>query len=156
MRITLLTVGRCRTAYLQEGAVDYAGRIARVAALEQVEVREERAARGRPVAEVVRKEGERLLRAVPKGAYLAALDPSGQTCDSEALAARISELGVRGRSRIVFAVGGPFGLDREILRRADWRLSLSPMTFPHELARLILLEQIYRAFTILQGESYHK
>lgn len=156
MQIVLIAIGRCRQASFREGAADYTRRIARYATLEQVEIREERAARGMPAAEVLRREGARILQAVPQGAFVVVLDPAGQICASEAFAARMAELGLRGRSRMAFVIGGAFGLAPEVLQQADWRLSLSPMTFPHELARLILLEQIYRAFTISRGESYHK
>ena len=156
MQITLLTVGRCRQPGFQELAAKYARRVVRYATLAQTEIREQRAVRGMPVEEVVRREGERILRAIPKGAYLIALDPAGQPCTSDLFAARISELGLRGRSRLAFAVGGAFGLAPEVVECSDWRLSLSALTFPHELARLVLLEQIYRAFTILRGENYHK
>ena len=156
MEITLLTIGRCRTPYLQEGGTDYASRIGRYARLNHMEVKEERAAEGMSASEIVRREGERLLRAIPQNAFVVALDPAGQTCRSEDLAERISQLGLQGKSRIVIVIGGAFGLAPEVIRKSDWRLSLSPMTFPHELARLILLEQIYRAFTILRGERYHK
>ncbi len=156
MQISLLTIGRCRTPYLQEGGMDYARRIGRYATLNHIEAKEERAAGGMPAAEIVRREGERLLQAIPQNAFVVALDPAGPTCCSEDLAERISQLGLQGKSRIAFVIGGAFGLASEVIQRADWRLSLSPMTFPHELARLILLEQIYRAFTILRGERYHK
>ena len=156
MQISLLTIGRPRNACFREAAADYAHRIARYATLEQTALREERATGGMPAKEIVRREGERILKAVPGGAFVIALDPAGQACTSEALAERISELGMQRRNRVAFLVGGAFGLAPEVIRRADWRLSLSPMTFPHELVRVILLEQVYRAFTILRGESYHK
>ncbi len=156
MRITLLTVGRCRTAYLEEGAADYARRIGRYATLEQVVVKEERGQKGRLSEDITRKEGTRLLDAVHGNAFLVALDRSGQACTSDDLAARISELGLAGRSRMAFVIGGAFGLAQEVLKRADWRLSISSMTYTHEMTRLVILEQIYRAFTILRGEPYHK
>lgn len=84
-----------------------------------------------------------------------ALDPAGNLCRSEALARRLTDWRVQRQSRIAFLIGGPFGLAPRVLSRADWRLSLSPMTFPHELARVTLLEQLYRAFTIVRGENYH-
>ena len=116
MRISLLTIGRLRNACFQEAAADYARRIARYATLEHVELREERAAKGAPVKDLVHREGERLLKAVPKGAFVIALDAGGQTCTSEALAARISELGLQRRSRVAFMVGGAFGLAPEVIR----------------------------------------
>jgi 23S rRNA (pseudouridine1915-N3)-methyltransferase len=156
MRIAVLTVGRCRNAHLREGAREYVSRIGRYAALEEIEVREQKVAKGLPVEEVLRREGERLLRVVPEGSFVIALDRNGESCRSEDLAKRLSDLGLSGKSRLAFVVGGAFGLDGQVLERADWRLSLSEMTLPHEMARLVLLEQIYRAFTILRGEDYHK
>ena len=85
-----------------------------------------------------------------------ALDPAGKLCSSETLAKGLTDLRVQSQSRIAFLIGGPFWACPSVLSRADWRLSLSPMTFPHELSRVILLEQLYRAFTIIRGENYHK
>ena len=110
----------------------------------------------RPVEIVLAREGERLLQALPNQAFAVALDPTGQTSTSEDLAKRLSSLALNGKSRIAFLIGGAFGLSDAVLARANIRLSLSPMTFPHELARLILVEQLYRAFTIQRGEQYHK
>ena len=119
MRITLLTVGRCRTAYLEEGAADYARRIGRYATLEQVVVKEERGQKGRLSEDITRKEGTRLLDAVPVNAFLVALDRSGEASTSDDLAARISELGLAGRRQMAFVIGGAFGLAQEVLKRAD-------------------------------------
>ncbi len=109
MRIAVLTVGRCRKAHLREGARDYVSRIGRYAALEEIEVREEKATKGRPVGEVLRREGERLLRAVPAGSFVIALDRKGESCRSEDLAERISKLGLTGKSHLAFVVGGHSG-----------------------------------------------
>ena len=87
---------------------------------------------------------------------MVALDVGGQSVDSEGLSRKIEEVAARSVSTLVFTIGGPFGLSDAILKRADWRFSLSRMTYPHEMARLILLEQLYRAFTIMRGEKYHK
>jgi 23S rRNA (pseudouridine1915-N3)-methyltransferase len=156
MQIAVIAVGRCRKAYIREGVEDYANRIGHYASLDQIEVAEERGSRGVESADVVRREGERILRATPKGAFRVALDLGGKATGSEGLANRMSGLGLSGTSRVAFWIGGAFGLDQEVIRAADWRLSLSAMTFPHEMARLILLEQVYRAFSIIRGESYHK
>jgi len=156
MRITVIAVGKCRKPYIREGVRDYSDRIGHYASLDQTEVAEERGSKGVDIAHVVRREGERILKATPKDAFTIALDPGGKAAGSEDLARRLSDLGLSGRSRAAFWIGGAFGLAREVVQAADWRLSLSAMTFPHELARLILLEQVYRAFTIIRGESYHK
>ena len=97
-----------------------------------------------------------LLQAIPDNAYTVALDREGESCGSEELSRKLARLGVGGKSRIAFVIGGAFGLGRSVIERADWRLSLSRMTFPHEMARLILVEQVYRALTIIRGEEYHK
>ena len=156
MRIAVVAVGRCRTPFLRQGIEDYASRIAHYASLNEIEVADERVVKGTVVSKAVEKEGQRLLQAVPKGAYTVALDAAGGPLSSEGLAERISTLGMSGRSRMAFLVGGPFGLAPEVLENTDRQLSLSSMTLPHELARLVLMEQIYRAFTIIRGESYHK
>ncbi len=154
MQIHLLSVGRPRNTAFRDGAAEYLKRLKHYATIQSVAVREEPGHRSPD--EILRKEADRLERALPQDAYVVALDRSGDMCDSRQLAERLSQLGLLGRSRAVFLVGGPLGLSEELMARADWRLSLSPMTFPHELARLVLLEQLYRAFTIIRGEQYHK
>ena len=156
MQITVIAVGKCRKPYVREGIGDYAGRIGHYASLDQIEVAEERGSKGVGSAEVVLREGERILNATPGNAFKIALDLGGKPASSKDLAQRLSDLGLSGSSRVVFWIGGAFGLAQDVLKAADWRLSLSAMTFPHEIARLVLLEQVYRAFTIIRGESYHK
>ena len=154
MQISLLCVGKLKSGPCRDGVAEYLKRLNRYATLSPVDVREERGKK--PVETILDREGERLLRALPENAFAIALDPAGQTCSSEGLARRLSNLALDGKGRIAFLIGGAFGLSKAVLNRADWRLSLSPMTFPQELARLILVEQLYRAFTILRGEQYHK
>lgn len=154
MQIVLLTVGKCRQAGFRAAAQDYIQRLRHYATFSEIEIKEERATI--PVADVLRKEGERLLQAIPGGAYVIVLDPSGQPCTSDAFANRLSGLALQGKGRLAFVVGGAFGLSEDVRNRAAWMLSLSAMTLPHELARVLLLEQIYRACTILRGEKYHK
>lgn len=154
MHITLLTVGKCRHAGFRAAAQDYAQRLKHYAVFSETEIREERATI--PVSEVLRKEGERLLQAIPSGAYVVVLDPEGQPCASEAFAKCLSNLALQGKNRLIFVIGSAFGLSPEVRHRASWILSLSAMTLPHELARVLILEQIYRAYTIMRGENYHK
>ena len=156
MQIMLLAVGKCRKPYLREGVSDYIDRIRRYTSLEHIELREERTPRSGAAPSGLCKEGERILRSLPEKAYVVALDPAGDSCSSNALARRILRIGIEGLGRIAFVIGGPSGLSSRVIRRADWRLSLSSFTFPHEIARLLLLEQVYRAFTIMRGEPYHR
>ena len=156
MQITLLAVGKCRKPYLKEGVSDYIDRIRRYASLEHIEVREEPTPGKGAAGNALCREGERILRRLPKNAFIVALDPAGASCSSDGLARRIRRTGLEGIGRIAFVVGGPSGLSSRVIRCADWRLSLSSFTFPHEIARLVLLEQIYRAFTIIRGEPYHR
>ena len=154
MQLTLITVGKCRNAGFQKAAQDYMQRIGYYASLQEVQVKEEKTSND--IQEVLLKEGQRLLQAVPPNAIVIGLDPAGTPYTSEALAQKFATMAVHGQSRIAFLIGGAFGLSSAVQKRVDWRLSLSHMTFPHEMARVILLEQIYRIFTIIRGESYHK
>ena len=156
MRIFLVAVGRCRETSIRDGIGDYARRLSHYASVKQVEVKAERARKSVSRAEILAKEGGRLLQAIPQNAYTIVLDLEGESCGSADLSDRLARLGVEGKSRVAFVIGGAFGLAPAVIERADWRLSLSRMTFPHEMARLILFEQIYRAFTIIRGEDYHK
>jgi 23S rRNA (pseudouridine1915-N3)-methyltransferase len=156
MQITLLTVGKLKEAYYRDAAQNYIKRLRHYATFDEIEVREERGSKNTQITDIVQKEGLRLLQALPPNALIIALDPIGKSCTSEALANQLTDLGIQRQSRLVCLIGGPFGLAPQILSRANWCLSLSPMTFPHELARVILLEQLYRAFTIIRGENYHK
>lgn len=156
MQITLLTVGKIKDACYRDAAQNYIKRLKHYVAYDEIEVREERGGKNVRVSDIIEKEGHRLLHALHPDAVVVALGPSGKLCSSEALAKRLTHLRVQRKSRLIFLIGGPFGLASQVLSRADWHLSLSPMTFPHELARVILLEQLYRAFTIIRGENYHK
>ncbi len=161
MRIALLTVGRCKDPPLREAGDGYAKRLGHYTTFVEKHVAEERASKGRGsrshgIRQIVAAEGERILGAVPDRAYLVAMDAAGESVDSAGLARKIEEIATRSVAVLTFAIGGAFGLSDEVITRTDWRLSLSTMTLPHEMARLILLEQLYRAFTIVRGENYHK
>jgi 23S rRNA (pseudouridine1915-N3)-methyltransferase len=154
MRLTIACVGKPR-GFAAEAAEEYLARIRRYAGAELVTVRPERDAdRDPPVTQ--HREGERLLHAVPRGATLIALDTRGRTLTSEAFSRELRGLAEGGIRELAFVVGGPVGLSEEVRRRARFLLSLSAMTLPHELALVVLCEQIYRAFTISRGEPYHK
>ncbi len=138
-----------------EGADDYLKRLRRSFAVEVVEVLEEDLNR-RTTGEVLEAEAGKLLKRVPAGAYLISLDRErGEPLSSEKLARRLDSLGLSGRSHIAFVVGGPLGLSPEVLGKADALISFGPITLPHSLARVVLLEQIYRASKINRGEKYH-
>ncbi|NLJ84872.1 MAG: 23S rRNA (pseudouridine(1915)-N(3))-methyltransferase RlmH [Firmicutes bacterium] len=159
MQVTVAAAGRVREAYLAKGIAEYAKRLRAYCQLSIVEVKDEPFREGYSPAQlqmVMAKEAERLRKAIPQRSYVIALDIHGEMRSSEEWAAFIERLGVEGSSHITFVIGGALGLHSSILSSADLRLSFSPLTFPHQLMRLILLEQIYRWFTITRGESYHR
>ncbi|VAW36773.1 23S rRNA (pseudouridine(1915)-N(3))-methyltransferase [hydrothermal vent metagenome] len=154
MKIELLVVGKTRQDYLAAGIEDYQQRLRPYCSLSIKVVKEKR---GRlPDNARLREEGEKLLSLVPKGALLVVLDPGGRRLSSEELAFDVGRWRDMGKQLISFVVGGPLGLSDEVRRRAEVTISLSRMTFTHEMARLLFLEQLYRAFTILAGSKYHK
>ncbi|MBP5154933.1 MAG: 23S rRNA (pseudouridine(1915)-N(3))-methyltransferase RlmH [Lachnospiraceae bacterium] len=159
MTLTVLAVGKLKENYLREAVQEYLRRLSRYAKTEILEVEDEKTPEGAsPAAEaqIKEREGRRLLARIPEGAYVIALAIDGPMPDSVELSRHLQELGVRGESRLVFVIGGSLGLSPEVLSRADERLSFSRLTFPHQLMRVILLEQIYRSFRIARGEPYHK
>lgn len=159
MKITIMTVGKLKEKYLKEGVQEYAKRLSRFCELQLIEVEDEQAADSLSPAQeeqVKKKEAERILKKVKDGSLLCILDIKGEKPDSVGFAGRLQGFFVSGRSNIAFVIGGSLGLDAELVKRADFRLSLSEMTFPHQLTRLILLEQLFRAFKIMNGETYHK
>ena len=159
MKITVITVGKIKEKYLKDAIAEYSKRLSRYCKLEILEVADEKTPDGASeiVEENIReKEGERILKLIKEDAYVITLEISGKMLTSEELADRIETLGIQGKSHLVFVIGGSIGLGREVLRRSDYALSFSKMTFPHQLMRVILLEQLYRWFRILRGEPYHK
>lgn len=153
MKLILLATGRLRAAAAAALARDYAGRIAHYAKFETVEVRDSGET---PPARAAGEEGERLLAALRPGDRVVLLDERGSALSSKELASFLAEAErTLGPRRLVFVVGGAWGVSRAVRERAERMLSLSKLTLPHELARVVLLEQLYRAFTILRGERYH-
>ena len=108
------------------------------------------------IQKALRTEGDAIREKLPKGGAVIALCIEGRSCSSEELSRRMAEFGVQGKTQLTFLIGGSVGLDEDLKRQADWRLSMSPMTFPHHMARIMLLEQIYRAYQIAGGTKYHK
>ncbi len=155
MKVLVVAVGKVRGP-AAEMVADYEGRARRYFAFEAAEVKEETLRRPGDVARVREEEGKRLLARVPAGVEVVALHEGGVQWASERLARYLEELAVRASPGAAFLIGGAYGLSDELLRRARHQLSLSAMTLPHEIARLVLAEQLYRAGTIQRGEPYHK
>ncbi len=158
MRLTIVAVGKIKEKYLAEGIAEYQKRLSPFARLEIVEIPEERMAKEPSEADKAKtlaREGERLLARVPKDSYRFVLDVAGPSRSSEELAARLDELAGAGESDVSFLIGGPFGLSDEVRAAADERISFSRMTFTHQMVRLLLTEQLYRAFKINRKEKYH-
>ena len=159
MKITLITVGKIKEKYFTDAIAEYAKRLSRYCKLEIVEVPDEKTPDGASESlenQIKEKEGERILSKISEGAYVVALAIEGKQLSSEELADKMEKWNVNGISHLVFIIGGSLGLTPKVLNRADFKLSFSKMTFPHQLMRLILVEQIYRAFKINANESYHK
>ena len=158
MKIRIVAVGKLKEKYLREGVAEYEKRLAPFASVELLETREEYMAENPSEAQrqqTLAKEGERLLRLVPEKSLLIVLDVKGKLLSSEALAKELASLALQGQSDLTFLIGGAFGLSPAVRERADLRISFSPMTFTHQMVRLLLYEQIYRAFKINRGEKYH-
>lgn len=159
MKITIVTVGKVKEKYWNLALDEYAKRLSRYCKLDIVEVADEKTPDGASstVENMIKdKEGNRILSKIPDDAYVVALAIEGSMLDSEGLAKRIETLGVSGNSHIVFIIGGSLGLSKNVLSRANFLLSFSKMTFPHQMMRVILLEQIYRSYRIINNEPYHK
>ncbi|AIG28887.1 23S rRNA (pseudouridine(1915)-N(3))-methyltransferase RlmH [Brevibacillus laterosporus] len=159
MQITIITVGKLKEKYLKEGIAEYVKRLSAYCKLNVVEVNDEKAPEELSATEmeqVKRKEGERILAHIKQDHYVIALAIEGQMWSSEKLSSEMDKLALHGRSQVAFVIGGSLGLADEVLKRADAKLSFSKMTLPHQLMRLVLVEQIYRAFRISRGEPYHK
>ena len=159
MKITVLCVGKIKEKYLKDAISEYEKRLFRYCKLEIIEVADEKATEQVSAKEeslIREKEGERLLKHIREDAYVITLEIDGKELDSVQFAKKIEELGVAGVSHICFIIGGSIGLGESVRKRADFALSFSKMTFPHQLMRVVLLEQIYRGYRIMKGEPYHK
>lgn len=159
MRITLITVGKIKEKYLRDAVAEYVKRLGKYCKLEIIETADEKTPdhTSEIMEDAIRaKEAERILKHIREDAYVVTLEIQGKQLSSEELAEKIETLGIQGRSHIIFIIGGSIGLGREVLAKSDFALSFSKMTFPHQLMRVILLEQIYRSYRIIQKEPYHK
>ena len=159
MKITCVVVGKIKEKYFTDAIKEYSKRLGRYCKLEIVELADEKTPDGASEAEeaaIREKEGERILKALKDDAYVIALAIEGKMLDSVELSQKIERLGVSGTSHIAFVIGGSLGLAPAVMKRADYALSFSRMTFPHQLMRVVLLEQLYRSYRILKNEPYHK
>lgn len=159
MKITILCVGKIKEKYFVMGIEEYKKRLGRYCKLDIIEVPDEKTPDSASAAEelqIKKREGEKILRHVKDESYVIALAIEGQMLTSTELASMVDRIGIGGTSHIVFIIGGSLGLDEDILKRANYKLSFSKMTFPHQMMRMILLEQIYRAYRINTNQPYHK
>ena len=159
MKISIISVGKLKKQYLKEGVGEYAKRLSRFCDLQLLEVADEQAPEYLSAIQeeqVKKKEAVRILGKLKEGTFLIVLDVKGEKKSSEGFADTLQACFMGGKSNITFVIGGSLGLDAELIKKADLRLSFSDMTFPHQLTRLILLEQLFRAFKIINGETYHK
>lgn len=159
MKITILCVGKIKEKFYRDAIAEYTKRLSRYCKLEIVEVADEKTpdrASETLEQQIKEKEGARMEKYLQDGAFLCALAINGRQFDSIEFAKKIESLGTSGTSHIIFLIGGSLGMSDALLRRADLMLSFSKMTFPHQLMRVVLLEQIYRGYRIVNGEPYHK
>ena len=159
MKITILSVGKVKEKFYRDAIDEFVKRLSRYCKLEIIEVTDEKTEEQASETEirlVKEKEGERLLKNIKDDAYVITLEIGGKQLSSEELADKIDKLGIQGTSHIIFIIGGSIGLGREVLNKSNYALSFSKMTFPHQLMRVILAEQVYRAFMINAGSTYHK
>ena len=157
--IRLVACGKVRESWMKDGIAEYAKRIRPYEKLELIEVKDEKAPESNSEAEntaVKQAEGQRILKQIADSEYVILLDLAGKSMDSVQLAKKIDACHTEGKSTITFVIGGSLGVSAELIRRANLRWKLSDNTFPHQLCRIIVLEQIYRSFRILNHEPYHK
>ena len=155
MKISLWTIGKANEAYVREGIEDFTKRISRYFPVEWNIIPVPKNAASLSEIDLKKKEGEAILEGLKKDDYLVALDEFGKQLSSQGLSALLQERAMSGTKNIIFLIGGSFGLDEAVLKKANVKWSLSELTFPHQLVRLILAEQVYRACTILHNEKYH-
>lgn len=159
MNISIISVGKIKEKYLRDGIDEYKKRLSRYCSIEIIEVPDEKAPENlsdKEEEQIKINEGLSILRNIKEGTFIIALDIKGKSLSSEELSDFISNLALTGKSSIAFIIGGSLGLSKEVLDKSHYKLSFSKMTFPHQLMRMILLEQIYREFRIMKGEPYHK
>ena len=159
MNIRIIGVGKIKEKYMQQGIWEYSKRLSRYCNLEIIEVEDEKSPQNLSEKEkniIKSKEGDRILSKIPSSSYIISLVIDGKKLNSEELSKKVETLMIDGLDNITFIIGGSLGLSKEVIDRSNFKLSFSKMTFPHQLMRLILLEQVYRGFRIMRGEPYHK
>jgi 23S rRNA (pseudouridine1915-N3)-methyltransferase len=159
MKITIVSVGKLKEKYLKQGIQEYLKRLSTYAKVKIIEVADEKAPENLSEAQMLdvkQKEGERIFSHIQPDTYVITLEINGKMLTSEQFASKLDELATYGKSKIAFVIGGSLGISADVQKRSDLALSFSKMTFPHQVMRLILLEQVYRAFRINRGEPYHK
>jgi 23S rRNA (pseudouridine1915-N3)-methyltransferase len=159
MKTTIISVGKIKEKFFTEAMKEYAKRLSKYCKFFEEVIPDERADDNYSAAEIEQvklKEGQKILNRIPKNSYIIVLDIKGKQLSSEEFSKKLSKLALEGKSDITFIIGGSNGLSEEVISSADFKLSFSKMTFPHQLFKVILLEQIYRAFKINAGEIYHK
>lgn len=159
IKISIISVGKIKEKYIRLGIDEFSKRLSRYCKLDIIELKDEEAAETLSPAQmdiVKEKEADRILNTLNKNTYIISLAIDGKNLSSEEFSAKINKLSVEGKSHLTFIIGGSLGLSKRILDMSDFHLSFSRMTFPHQLMRLILLEQVYRAFRISNNEPYHK
>ena len=158
-RVSVICVGKLKERFYTEAAAEYLKRLSRYCKAEVIELPEERLPEDPSPAQIeaaLSREADAVRGKLPQGCLLIALCVEGKLCSSEELSRRMADFGVQGKTQITFLIGGSVGLSEDVKKLADWRLSMSPMTFPHHMARIMLLEQLYRAYQIAAGTKYHK
>ena len=158
-KVTILCVGKLKEKFYIDASAEYLKRLQRHCKCEIVELAEYRLPEDPSPAEIQKAlstEAAAIREKLPRGGAVVAMCIEGKTCPSEELSRRMADFAVQGKTQVTFLIGGSVGLDASLKQQADWRLSMSPMTFPHHMARVMLLEQIYRAYQIQQGTRYHK
>ncbi|WP_214482828.1 23S rRNA (pseudouridine(1915)-N(3))-methyltransferase RlmH [Bacillus sp. SM2101] len=159
MNISIISIGKLKEKYLKQGIQEYLKRLTPYAKVNIIELPDEKAPEalsGQQMEQIKQKEGERILAKISEDTHVIALAIEGKMKTSEQLAKDLDHLATYGKSKVAFVIGGSLGLSNEVMQRSNESLSFSKMTFPHQLMRLILLEQVYRAFRINRGEPYHK
>jgi 23S rRNA (pseudouridine1915-N3)-methyltransferase len=155
MKISLLQTGRTTDNNISQVADKYSSRINKYAAFEIITIPELKNTKNMPVQEQKLKEGKKIIQSISNEDYIVLLDENGDEISTSVFSAWIEKLFRQNKKHVIFVIGGPWGFSDEVYRRADFKLSLSKMTFPHQLVRLLFLEQLYRVFTIIKGEPYH-